>query len=351
MKRILFVTALTVLLALQAMAQGAFVFPSEVKPLLHTSWGQEHPYNKLCPWEQVDTIVRHSPAGCGPLVMAQVMRRYSYPQRSRLIGTAYDWADMPAAATDSTPTGQQDAVAQLIVDCGTAAGTVYTQSASATKINGVVAGLKKYFGYSRYMHITDKADYAGAEGLQEWKRLMFGELKAGRPVVIRAERNSHDAHVFIIDGCRDSAVHVNWGWGGKLNGYYDPDTLGGYRLNQRMVVDVAPEPPGHAHRHAAPTRHTGRPHRPRRQAHTEAPEGGGGNQRGRHTPDEDTRRRWAERPQGRRAGHHRPEPGRDTDHARLGLLRLRQPNLRCPAAHAARDKPLRLRLVPQPQPD
>ena len=242
MKRILFVTALTVLLALQAMAQGAFVFPSEVKPLLHTSWGQEHPYNKLCPWEQVDTIVRHSPAGCGPLVMAQVMRRYSYPQRSRLIGTAYDWADMPAAATDSTPTGQQDAVAQLIVDCGTAAGTVYTQSASATKINGVVAGLKKYFGYSRYMHITDKADYAGAEGLQEWKRLMFGELKAGRPVVIRAERNSHDAHVFIIDGCRDSAVHVNWGWGGKLNGYYDPDTLGGYRLNQRMVVDVAPEP-------------------------------------------------------------------------------------------------------------
>lgn len=242
MKRILFVTALAMLQAVTAVAQGAFVFPSEVKPLLHTAWGQEHPYNKLCPWERHDTVVRHSPAGCGPLVMAQVMRRYSSPARSSIIGTAYDWADMPDTATDSTATGQQDAVAQLIVDCGTAAGTVYTQSASATKINGVVAGLKKYFGYSRYMHIADRACFGGAGGQQAWKQLIFGELKAGRPVIIRAERNSHDAHVFIIDGCRDSTVHVNWGWGGKLNGYYNPDTLGGYRLNQRMVVDVAPEP-------------------------------------------------------------------------------------------------------------
>lgn len=242
MKRILTAAFCIMLQATMAEAQGAFVFPKEVKPLLRTQWGQEYPYNKLCPWERRDTSVRHSPAGCGPLVMAQAMRRYSYPARSSRLGMAYDWNDMPANVTDSTPSGQQNAVARLIVDCGTAAGTVYSQTAGSTKINGVVTGMKKYFGYSRYMHIADRANYSGTDGQQAWKRLIFGELAAGRPVIIRAERNSRDAHVFIIDGCRDSTVHVNWGWGGKRNGYFNPDTLGGYRLNQRMVVDVAPEP-------------------------------------------------------------------------------------------------------------
>lgn len=48
-------------------------------------------------------------------------------------------------------------------------------------------------------------------------------------------------HVFIIDGCRDSTVHVNWGWNGWRNGYYDPDSLYGYRANQRMVTGITPK--------------------------------------------------------------------------------------------------------------
>lgn len=241
MKRTLSTALCLMLLAVTALAQGAFVFPKEVKPLLRTAWGQENPYNKLCPWERHDTTVRHSPAGCGPLVMSQTMRYYSYPAHSSRLKMTYDWEDMPYTVTESTLSGQQNEVAKLIVDCGTAAGTVYSQTASSTKINGVVTGLKKYFGYSRYMHIADRAYYKGSKGQQAWKQLIFRELSAGRPIIIRAERNSHDAHVFIIDGCRDSMVHVNWGWAGKRNGYFNPDTLGGYRMNQRMVVDVAPD--------------------------------------------------------------------------------------------------------------
>lgn len=225
-----------------ALAQGAFVFPTEVKPLLKSAWGQGSPYNKLCPWERADTTVRHAMAGCGPIVMAQVMRRYAYPERSGLLGARYDWSLMPDRAGDSTSTGGQDAVARLIADCGTAAGTVYGRSASSTTLNEVVTALKKYFGYSRYMQIADRSDFGGAEGSREWKKLIYGELKAGRPVIVRAERTRRDAHVFIIDGCRDSTVHVNWGWAGSRDGYYDPDTLGGYRTDQRMVVDIAPEP-------------------------------------------------------------------------------------------------------------
>ena len=224
-----------------AAGQGKYVFPTEVRPLLQTQWGQGYPYNKMCPWEKTDTTVRHAYAGCGPIVMSQVMRYYSYPDRSRLLSSRYDWTAMPYRKSDTMTVEQENAVARLIMDCGTAASTVYGHSASSTKLNDVVGGLKKHFGYNRYMHIVDRAYYRGKEGDRAWKSLIYAELKAGRPVIMRGERNRHTAHVFIIDGCRDSTVHVNWGWDGARDGYYDPDTLYGYRANQRMVVDIAPQ--------------------------------------------------------------------------------------------------------------
>ncbi len=241
MKRFCIVTAMVAMCVAVAAAQQAYVFPSEVEPLLNSAWGQDAPYNKLCPWERADTTARHAQAGCGPVVMAQVMRGYAYPERSTLIGHAYYWSAMPDRMTDSTTTGEEDAVARLIADCGIAAGTVYGHSASSTTLNGVVTAMKKYFGYSRYMQIVDRAAFVGDEGARQWKELIYNELIGGRPVIMRAELNSRNAHVFIIDGCRDSTVHVNWGWGGRRDGYYDPDTLGGYRMAQRMVADIAPE--------------------------------------------------------------------------------------------------------------
>lgn len=221
-------------------AQNRFVFPTEVEPIVTTTWGQEYPYNRKCPTVMIDSVEKHVYAGCGPLVMSQVIRSLKYPSRSKL-GHRYDWTMMFSQASDTATIAQQDAVAQLIRDCGTAAGTDYHATASSTKLNSVVLGMKKYFGYNRYMHIEDRARYGGTKGSEEWKTLIYNELKAGRPVIIRGEKGPRNAHVFIIDGCRDSTVHVNWGWNGRRNGYYDPDSLYGFRSNQRMVTGVAPD--------------------------------------------------------------------------------------------------------------
>ena len=35
-------------------------------------------------------------------------------------------------------------------------------------------------------------------------------------------------------------VHVNWGWFGDMNGYYDLTYLGSYRYNQGMICDIVP---------------------------------------------------------------------------------------------------------------
>lgn len=221
--------------------ERGYVFPDEVVPILTSEWGQEYPYNRMCPTITVDSVEKHLYAGCGPLVMSQVIRRYGRPSQSRVLGHRYQWQMMADRVTDTVAIAGQDAVARLIRDCGTAAETNYRASASSTKLNSVVTGLKSHFGYNRYMHIADRAFYSGETGSREWKTIIYNELKAGRPVIMRGEKSAYNAHVFIIDGCRDSLVHVNWGWGGRRNGYYHPDTLYGYRSCQRMVVGVAPE--------------------------------------------------------------------------------------------------------------
>lgn len=222
------------------LAQEKFKFPTEVKPLVKAQWAQDYPYNKLCPWEYEDSTVKHAYAGCGPLVMSQVMSRYKYPLESRTLGTTYDWANMFYTLADSVTTAEEDAVARLIMDCGTSANTTYGQSASATKLNDLIKGMKRDFSFSQYMNIADRAYFKGNDGSRAWKTLIYKELKDGRPIIIRGERNAHSAHVFIIDGCRDTTVHVNFGWGGKRNGYYDPDSLYGFKQNHRMIVGVAP---------------------------------------------------------------------------------------------------------------
>ncbi|NPD90992.1 C10 family peptidase [Xylanibacter muris] len=242
--RILYVISLTYIFALgyglSVAAQGKYVFTTEVRPFVTTKWGQDEPYNMMCPKEKRDTVLKHALAGCGPIVMAQAMCKYGYPPKNLKTGVEYKWQLMFDMPDDSTTTDEKKAVARLIKDCGTAASTVYGKSASATKINNVVTALKEYFGYSQYMSIADRLYYKGDGGNKAWKDKIQEELKGGRPIIIRAERNAHDAHVFIIDGCRDSVVHVNWGWSGKRDGYYDPDSLDGYMHNQRMIVGTAP---------------------------------------------------------------------------------------------------------------
>jgi hypothetical protein len=234
MKRILMVFSILVVAAGTTGAQQKFIFPEEVKPLVTSQWSQGEPYNLLCPAEKKDTVLKHAFAGCGPIVMSQVIRSHRFPHR-------YNYDLMFDQPTDSTTDSGKAAVAQLVRDCGTAAGTQYGQTASSTVTKWLVIGMKRDFGYSRYMHITERRYYPGEAGDKAWKTLLYNELKAGRPVFYRGIKNKRNAHVFIVDGCRDSLVHVNFGWGGPRNGYYDLDSLYGFTASQQMAIEIAPD--------------------------------------------------------------------------------------------------------------
>jgi hypothetical protein len=65
---------------------------------------------------------------------------------------------------------------------------------------------------------------------EEWENLIIEELNSGRPVIYSGYRKDlSSGHTFIIDGFKTqedrTLFHVNWGWGGVGNGYFEIKNL------------------------------------------------------------------------------------------------------------------------------
>lgn len=206
----------------------------DVQPLIQTRWGQGMPFNLLCPKDSASG--QNALAGCGPVAMAQIIRYYEQPFVSPS-GVDYQWELM----TEQPSTQQEGlAIAKLVADCGVNSFTLYGEESSSTQIHNIVNALKKCFGYNPYIAIVKRELYPGKEGRKQWQKLIFDELRAGRPVIIRGQKgkNEKTGHLFLIDGLQDTLVHVNFGWNGKKNGYYSLDDLGGYDTYQRIAIGI-----------------------------------------------------------------------------------------------------------------
>lgn len=206
----------------------------DVQPLIQTRWGQNNPFNLLCPKDSVSG--QNALAGCGPIAMAQIIRYYEQPAVSPA-GDNYQWDLMTAEPT--TPE-EGLAIAKLVADCGVNAFTSYGRENSSTQTQDMVNALKKHFGYNPYIAIVRRKLYPGEEGREKWQKLIFDELRAGRPIIARGEKgnNEKSGHLFILDGLQDTLVHVNFGWKGKSDGYYSLDDLGGYDTYQRVAIGI-----------------------------------------------------------------------------------------------------------------
>ncbi len=235
-----------------------------VSPLLGSiAWNQTAPYNNLCPiYNGTDRAV----TGCVATAMAQIMAYYEYPatlqadipsyvfNKSKNLSTeaiskgeTYDWASMlPQYVSGSYTEAQANAVAKLMFHCGAAVQTIYDESSGA---DVEPEHLAKYFGYDA--DLMQKV-YRTTVTLSKWIELLDGELKAGRPILYAGD-SSHGAHQFVCDGCDENGLyHINWGWGGYENGYFDinilnPDYEGsfpaedGYTSSMEIIIGIAPD--------------------------------------------------------------------------------------------------------------
>lgn len=234
-----------------------------VSPLLGgIAWNQSAPYNNLCPVVNGVRCV----AGCVATAMAQIMRYHNWPKTlpndipaytcssvgtvsGISAGVTYDWDNMRTSYNGGYTTAEATAVATLTYHCGVATEMQYSTSGSGTY--APVSAWSEYFGYD-----ADLLQYlnAYAYSLAEWNEILQNELNNSRPVLY-CGYSSTAGHAFVCDGVDSSGYyHINWGWGGSYNGYFDITVLNptgrgigggsssdGFSNNALIVVGITPD--------------------------------------------------------------------------------------------------------------
>ena len=219
-----------------------------VNKLIKTTWNQGEPYNNLCPTVGMETCM----TGCVATAMAQVMKYWEWPEHgynsieyydegckqtlSRdFTKSVYDWENMLDSYKGVYRKVYSDAVATLMRDCGYAVQMNYTPEGSGSSVSGEEMAM--YFHYS-----TGAIDrYCGDYSEEVWHELIRRDLDARRPVLYAGQSTS-GGHEFILDGYdTEDYYHVNWGWGGKDDGWFTITNLNGYNDEQWMINELEPD--------------------------------------------------------------------------------------------------------------
>ena len=229
-----------------------FGYPDAVESLVKTKWNQGTPYNNKCPTYTSSTTTQHYVTGCVATAMSQVMKYHNYPAKGKAtqvydvfypngssesgvtvkayLGVTYDWDNMienyeQVKYTDA----QANAVATLMFNNGVAVKMQYSKNGSAAFSKDAAKALKTYFSYS--IKFMERRIYS----TKEWMDNVYNELSNGFPIIYAGQSNS-GGHSFVLDGYdANGLVHVNWGWGGSGDGYFDVADLNGYDTYQDMI--------------------------------------------------------------------------------------------------------------------
>ncbi len=211
----------------------------EVAPLLKTAWSQDSPFNNLCP-ETGGFWGAKTQTGCVATAMAQVLNFFRYPAQSTGTGsystdgqtfkdvkmsTVFNWDKMKDRYNLGYAEDEAKAVAELMRECGYASKMVYTSQGSGANLYDAAYGLAHNMQYdSLSMKVMTRSYYHD----EEWIKAIYNELTSGRPVLYAATDMEKLAHCFVFDGLdKNGFVHVNWGWSGTANGYFDITSISG----------------------------------------------------------------------------------------------------------------------------
>lgn len=231
----------------------ANAYKSHVNALLETQWGQDTPYNNQTPTYTSGGSEVHYVTGCVATAMSQIMYYHQWPVKgkgtvsyyftpegsqtaqklSANLAKNYDWANMlPVYKGVSYTDDQANAVSRLMMNCGYAVNMQYTKTGSGAYTSDAADALRKRFYYNENMHYYWR-DYFPNE---EWMECIFQELSDNHPVLYGAQSSS-GGHSFVIDGYNENGeVHVNWGWEGNQDGFFNIASLNGYNSGQEMVL-------------------------------------------------------------------------------------------------------------------
>lgn len=236
---------------------------STINPLLgNIKWNQGDPYNLLCPFDVTEN--ERTVTGCVATAMAQIMKYYEWPVKGNsshsyesvrygtlqvdFSKTNYNWDSMMENDGTSTTKAQDSAVATLMYHFGVSVDMDYNVSSkggSAAFDKSAALALINYFGYDTDIQYYPRSFYTSTQ----WSDLIKAELNASRPVFYGGA-STEAGHAFVCDGYdANNLFHINWGWGGMSNGYFELSSLkptssgiggstGGYTQNQSMIAGI-----------------------------------------------------------------------------------------------------------------
>lgn len=240
-------------------------FADNIEPLLgDIMFDQVSPYNLLCPKYDGEYTL----AGCVAVTIAEIMAYHKFPEKG--IGNksyttkknkfnvsydfeknTFDWDNVLGSYVkgNSYTQEQVNAIKNLVYACGIAVEMDYDPTFSGAGMVDAINGLVEHLGYTPNIHAVNRCNYLSSD----WIDMMKSELNNNCPIFYSGLSKSA-GHAFVIDGYdKNGMFHVNWGWNGMNNGYFEifslnPQSTGsgggtdvsGYKYNQGMIVGLKP---------------------------------------------------------------------------------------------------------------
>ena len=263
----------------------------KVGPLMSTTWNQNWPYNADCPTtyqinhSAVDSYAAHTkcipyqvyradslyhsgtPVGCVAVAMGQIMKYHGYPpqgygsheyewqctsycqtyptctvtaicRKTKIyvdFGITHDWDNIATSLSLYSSSPDIARVSKLLYHVGVAVEMNYScEGSGALSVNARDA-LRKYFDYE------SSAEYVCRDfDTAQWFTILSDEITSKQPVYY-----GKAGHAFVLDGVDDTRVdqlyvHLNYGWGGASDGWYDIGFFRNTTLEYEVVLGITP---------------------------------------------------------------------------------------------------------------
>lgn len=218
-------------------------------PLLSSKWNQSPNYNAMCPGLSV--------TGCVATTMAQIMRYWQYPAHGtgsssymsnygilskNYAASIYNWNNMPMVLS-----GPNADVALINYDCGVSVEMDYSPTGSGAyviNLDNPISAEHSYITYFSYDPSTILGVYRSSYSDPTWISMLKSDLDLSRPVQY-AGFGPQGGHTWVCDGYdQNNFFHMNWGWGGSSNGYFNIDVLnpsgGDFSSWQQALFGIIP---------------------------------------------------------------------------------------------------------------
>ncbi|MBQ7532558.1 MAG: C10 family peptidase [Bacteroidales bacterium] len=236
--------------------------------LLKSQWTQDYPYNQLCPRDPYYSNA-YSYAGCPAIAMGQIINYLQTTQETRFTdeddyyhsyaGRKYyiddDWESLQFLSfpqlneyLDSIDAIWQRGEelpdllkAAVVFACGTACKQIYTAEGSGTFYVDQAYEAYKRFGFEDCLLFR--------EPTEEMFEILISNLQDGYPAHMAVENPEGTVgHNVVVDGYRESdgKFHVNFGYGGSLDNWYDipdPNFYYGMTKLEGIIVNIIPADP------------------------------------------------------------------------------------------------------------